>query len=343
MRINRTARFVLALLLTAPFLAAQQHNSIPLGHKAYNIIEMGILRGAVKPPHSAKPWSEVTVKEKLREMLKNPGGRFSGTELEIVSGVLAALERKNGLSFKEGRYYSENTLLNHRFSFESGMNWGSDFSLKVPDPAIGTVNMGTFYIAGDMGERFSWNFNVRGGFFSIARERLGLHSDAPYIDPKYGPYDGNPNSKGHAYYYDVPGPSWSPVYSIPAYFPYTFTRPWDSAVFSPDSLADYGDWPEKFAFGYEMVSEINTSFFDNRLQMRFGRMRRDWGPGYERPGPPVPGLRGHGYAPFLAAFFLPYRRAGVPQRFEPVDGRGPLSKPVFTGHGGIRSGKVFPV
>ena len=274
----KAAWAALLLLAAVQVLGAQQFNSVPLGHSAYNIIELGILRGTISPPHSAKPWSEVTVKEKLREMLRNPGERLSRTEQDIVSSALASLERKNGLSFREGRYRREDTLLSHRFSFESGLNWSSDFSLKVPDPAIGTVNVGSFYIAGDMGERLSWNFNIKGGFFSIGRERLGLHADAPYVDPKYGPYDGNPNSSGHTYYYDIPGPSWSPVYAIPAYFPYTFSKPWEAAVFPPDDLGSYAEWPETFAFGYEMLSEINTSFFDNRLQARFGRMRRDWGP-----------------------------------------------------------------
>ena len=158
--------FILAPLL-GPALGAQQYNSVPLGHTAYNVIEMGILLGAVTPPPSAKPWSELTVREKLREMLGAPEGVFSRQERDIVSAAFAAFERKPGIDLNGGRYRSENSVLNHRFSFELGLNWESDFSLKVPEPAIGTVNMGKIYLAGDMGEHFSWNFNIRAGFFSV--------------------------------------------------------------------------------------------------------------------------------------------------------------------------------
>ncbi|MDR2433368.1 MAG: hypothetical protein LBD47_02215 [Treponema sp.] len=266
------------LLLSVSILAAQQLNSVPLGHLAYNIIQMGVLRGTITPPPSAKPWSELTVTGKLREMLNAPSGKFSPKELEIIAAVLAPFERKKGLDYKEGRYYGEKLLGNQHISLEAGANWQSDFSVKAPDAKIGTVNTGELYIAGDMGKYLSWNFKGRAGFFSIYRKQLGTHLDPLYVDPKYGEYDGNPNSNGHTYYYDIPAQSSSSVYSIPAYFPYTFSKQWEGGVFAPDDLASYGDWPQKFAFGYEIISELNTALFSNLLQLRFGRMRRDWGP-----------------------------------------------------------------
>ncbi|MDR1252354.1 MAG: hypothetical protein LBK62_09320 [Treponema sp.] len=266
------------LLISAATLTAQQLNSVPLGHAAYNLIEMGVLRGVITPPPSAKPWSEVTITGKLRGMLDAPAGKFSKKELDIITGVLAPFERKNGIDYKAGRYYGEKPVLGQRVSLESGMNWGSDFSVKAPDAKIGSVNTGELYLAGDMGEHFSWNFRGRAGFFSIGRTQLGLHPDPLYVDPKYGPYDGNPNSQGHHYYYDIPSQSWSPVYSIPAFFPYTFSKQWEAGVFAPSDMAGYGGWPEKFAFGYEIISEMNTGLFSNLMTFRFGRMRRDWGP-----------------------------------------------------------------
>ncbi|MDR0585348.1 MAG: hypothetical protein LBG57_13530 [Treponema sp.] len=271
--------FLLSLLLVlTSILAAQQLNSVPLGHLAYNIIEMGVLRGTITPPPSVKPWSELTITRKLREMLDAPPGKFSSKELEIIAGVLAPFERKKGLDYKEGRYYGEKPLAGQHISLESGVNWESDFSVNAPDSKIGAVNMGELYIAGDMGRYLSWNFKGRAGFYSIGRKQLGLHLDPLYIDPKYGAYDGNPNSKGHTYYYDIPDQSWSEVYSLPAYFPYTFSKQWEAGVFAPEDIAGYGSWPEKFAFGYEIFSELNTALFNNLMQLRFGRMRRDWGP-----------------------------------------------------------------
>jgi hypothetical protein len=129
-----------------------------------------------------------------------------------------------------------------------------------------------------MSERFSWNFTARAGVVRVDREYMGLNKDPRYFDTKYGDYEENLSSNDRYYYYDVPDPSWSPVYSIPGYFPYTFTKPWEAAVFPPKELGDYISWPDTVSFFYEILSEMNTSFFDNRLYMRFGRMRRDWGP-----------------------------------------------------------------
>ncbi|MDR2134172.1 MAG: hypothetical protein LBP27_03615 [Treponema sp.] len=270
--------FFTALLVSASFLGAQQFNSVPLDHDAYNVIDLAVLKGIVSPLPSAKPWPEYTVRAKLGEILDDPADTLSPAEYAIVSNILASFERKEGLDFRRGRYHRENALGGHRFSIETGVNWDSCFNVSAPDPAIASVNMGKLYLTGDMGEHFSWNFDVRGGFFSIGREETGRRENAPYVDPKYGEYDGNPNSEGHTYYYDIPEPGTSPVYDIPAYFPYTFTKPWDAAVMPPSDLGGYHEWPDEFAFGYEMISELNASLFENRMTLRFGRMRRDWGP-----------------------------------------------------------------
>jgi hypothetical protein len=150
--------------------------------------------------------------------------------------------------------------------------------------------MGTIYIAGDMGKAFSWNFTTQAGILYVDREYLGERVDPPYIDTKFGrpvnPYispssftDANGDPINHDYNYDIPGKSWSPVYSIPAWFPGTFTKQWEGAVFPPSDLGGYHTWPDSAAFAYEMNSEINASIMRRRLEYRFGRMRRDWGPG----------------------------------------------------------------
>ncbi|MDR1105156.1 MAG: hypothetical protein LBL44_02260 [Treponema sp.] len=282
-----SAWFVCILcLLVPPALNAQEHNSIPLDSDVYAVIENAVLRGLVTPPPSAKPWPGGQVKNMLTEIL-NAG--ISDRENVIVRKLLESFERSEGLSYQEGRYYSNNLFESGtRFSFEGGVNWESVFSFRVPDTALGSVNMGTLYMAGDMGNRFSWNFNVKGGFLYADRDILGARPNPPYIDTKYGrpadPYGGPPyfDAYGipitHTYHYDIYPQSYSLVYDIPAWFPGTFTKDWEGAVFPPADLGGYHAWPDSVAFGYEIISEINASFFDRRLAFRFGRMRRDWGP-----------------------------------------------------------------
>jgi hypothetical protein len=130
--------------------------------------------------------------------------------------------------------------------------------------------MGTVFLGGDIGSYLSFNFNARAGILKIDRDLLGERQDAPYFDPK----DEDDPRDAPTY-----APTYSPVFSLPAYFPYGFSKVWDGAVFKPKALSSYGDWPDTLSFGYEIISEIGTALVDNRLQFRFGRMRRDWGPG----------------------------------------------------------------
>jgi hypothetical protein len=123
-----------------------------------------------------------------------------------------------------------------------------------------------------MGSHLSWDFNIGGGFLVIDREDLGLRDNPPYRDPIVTP----PGSGQWTAGLEEAGKS--TVYSIPAYFPYTFTKPYEAGVLVPGNPGGYAAWPDTFSFFYEMLGEINTSFFDNHLYIRFGRMRRDWGP-----------------------------------------------------------------
>ena len=276
----QTKRFVivLALILTALAVQAQQFNSVSLDHDSYRIIDLGILRGVISPPAAVRPWSESIIKEKLREMLDNQEDKLSSREIDIVSDALSSFERKSGLDFRKGRFNAETAFADQRFSIEAGLNLDSNFAVNASYPDIATVTKVGLFLAGDMSSFLSWNFAANAGFLQIDREVLGMRPDPPYVDPVYGEYDGNPNSDGHFYAYDIPNASSSKVYSYPAYFPYTFTKPWEAGVFVPDNMAGYTSWPDKFSFFYEMFGELNTSFFDNHLYLRAGRMRRDWGP-----------------------------------------------------------------
>jgi hypothetical protein len=138
--------------------------------------------------------------------------------------------------------------------------------------------MGTVYLGGDMGNHLSYDFKVRGGILKIDRNLLGERKNSPYYDPSKDKDD-------YAFLVDIPDrdnahrPDPSPVYSLPAYFPYTFSKQWEGAAFKPGSLGSYDEWPDSFAFGYEIISGIGAAMVNDRLRFRFGRLRRDWGPG----------------------------------------------------------------
>ena len=248
--------------MCAGTLSAQQFNSVPLGHPAYDIIELGVLRGVIAPPHSARPWQEYMVKQKLREMLDDPTRRLSRRERDIVARALGSFARNNGLSRAAGGYRIENSFKRRRFSFENGFGWESGFAIGAPNAAIGSINMGKAYLAGDAGEHVSWNLTMRAGFLGVTRVWMGPRTAPPNDDPgEYGSPEARP-----------------PVYEVPAFFPYAFSKRWDAVVFPSSTQDSLRAWPDEFAFAGEMLSELNAGLFDNRMQLRLGRMRRDWGP-----------------------------------------------------------------
>jgi hypothetical protein len=260
--------FCLFGLVYSPFwVNAQQYNSVSLDHDAYRIIENAVMRGIIHSPPSAKPWQEVLVIRLLQEILDAEPGLSLQAERDIVAALLNGFERKPGLDLMRGAHYQNHPLpRDSHYSLDAGVSWESTFNVDVTSGKAGSVNMGTAYLDGDIGNYLSYSFNIRGGILKIDRDVLGEKPDAPYFDPK------NEDPPTTA-------PTYSPVYSTPAYFPYSFTKPWEAAVFKPKDLSSYNEWPDSLAFGYEMISELSTGLVDNRLQFRFGRMRRDWGPG----------------------------------------------------------------
>jgi hypothetical protein len=134
---------------------AQEYNSVPLDHPAYDIIAMGIIRGIIIPPPAAKPWPMCTVKEKLQKMIDDPLQILSSDESETVSLVLDLFDRKEGLELQDGRYRTEDP----DSTFEMGLGWESNFSTRTPGESFASNNMLKLYSGGDIADFASWNIS----------------------------------------------------------------------------------------------------------------------------------------------------------------------------------------
>jgi hypothetical protein len=256
MKHNHFFQFTIGLFFFAAALSAQQFNSVPLSAQVYDIIDNAVLRGLVKPPASSRPWSEHTVKQSLTAILDAGQEILSPVEKKIISDLIDSFDRKTGIDWSRGTYNSRQTLKNGaEFSFGGGINWESVFSVNFKDPVdFGTSNRLGLFLYGDMGSHLSWAFEIGPGFYWVERE---VHP--AYTDP-------------------VTNVTTPQSYEITSFFPYTFSGIWDGTVTSTEDFSFEG-WPDFFSFGYEVISEINASWFDDRMVFRFGRMRRDWGLG----------------------------------------------------------------
>ena len=236
---QKKARYILLILLVVAARAgAQGNNSVPLDHHAYILIEMGVIRGIITPPPLAKPWPLWTVREKLWEMIDDTSRALSSQEVDSVAGVLASFDRE------EGRY--RNTGDN--YTLEMGLGWESNFSFAAPQTTAASTNTARLYFAGDAAKfknSISWNMTVLGELLYIGRTRQGE-------DPRF-------------------------IYDVSSTFPYTCSKQWDGGVISL-SNGGYSGWPDDAALACSLEFEINVASSNRLLQLRLGRIRRDWGP-----------------------------------------------------------------
>ena len=222
------------LLALSMGLAAQEHNSVPLGHAAYDIIEMGVMRGIISPPPSARPWSLSVVREKLWEMINDPEQILWEKETDTVARVLESLGRKAGFDPQGGRYRAEGDS----FTLEAGIGWESDFSVEAPSGLVASANTAKVYAGGDIVDSASWNVTLLGEFLYFGRDGHGV---SPFC-------------------------------------PYSYSKQWDGGVLSLRNGGGYSGWPVDPSLAGGFLAELNGVFFDDQLQLRLGRIRRDWGP-----------------------------------------------------------------
>jgi hypothetical protein len=128
------------------------------------------------------------------------------------------------------------------FPAEAGLGFGAEVSTDMADnPGITGIGHGELYLRGDAGNVFSYGVNA------IA-SATNLSGTTHTINPS----------------------NWEP---------YTFTKVWDGGLHPLSSLGAYRTWSDELAFGIQMNAEISASLWDNRLDLRFGRIRHEWGYG----------------------------------------------------------------
>ncbi|MDR2575544.1 MAG: hypothetical protein LBC52_03785 [Treponema sp.] len=156
-----TCCFLLILITT---LNAQEYLSVPLDNSAYDIIEMGVLRGIIIPPPSAKPWSVNVVKKKLWEMMDDPEEVLTSKEIEMLELAYESFESKEGADIL--------------------FSWESNFAVQAPDGSISSVNLAKINIRGALSDSVSWDITAMGEFLYIERDELGVPSMFPYTMSK---------------------------------------------------------------------------------------------------------------------------------------------------------------
>jgi hypothetical protein len=247
---------------------AQTHTSVHVDNQIYSILEQAETRGLCAPLSGVRPYTQDVVVSAINEILNlKDAKKISVTEREILEQYLNKYSKpKTGIDWKKGFYYGETAMGKDGIplSLKAGVTMEAEGSSGIylkDDTCFGMEIWPGIYLKGDLGNYISYDFNISGGLMRAPRKNHGEYY------PYYENFN-NENCQNDAF----------DIYSEPlTHFPYTYEKQWDGSVYFMEKLSAFEKWPNDLAGGYNLLSEMNASFLDNKLLMRLGRLQREWG------------------------------------------------------------------
>ncbi len=240
--------FLLQTITSAEFL------SVPLTDPIYQVLESAQIRGLIDRLPSSKPYSNHTVENSLRDLLRKKDN-LSTIEIQIVENYLEDhnIETKKEQNiFQSGAIYTDSKNLSTEMGAWISSNNG--FSFNSDEYNFGTEDFLNLYLRGNMGNNLeeelpilSYGFDMGFGAVSIAGQE---YSGAKLI-----------------------------TLDQTAFAPYTFTAEWEGYSYSLLDPFNNVTGDEGLYISFTMDPEIPTSLFDDHLNISFSRIQRNWGLG----------------------------------------------------------------
>ena len=230
----------LVVMITMGSVFAAQHTAVPVGHRAYQILEVAQIRGLIENQTAVKPYSASTVISLLTKVAEQTDS-LGDAEIFDLNSLITELQASYGTSdsyadqlFSTGylRTFDEEKGLGAAF----GVSLGTQQTVSLVTKEYDSRNTVVAFMKGDIGKNVSFNMD-----FGLVLDKLNNRVFLPseFTIPGEGFYmrlteGGNPPS------------------SIP------FDKLNTSLTLSP---------------------ELAVSLFDGDLLLRWGSIKRDWGPG----------------------------------------------------------------
>jgi len=256
--------------LTSGF--SQTHTSVNLDSQVYYVLEQAEIRGMCSPLSGARPYTQSVILAAINEIFNSDNSaKLSKVEREILEQYRDKFAKpKTGIDWQKGAWYNEtsigktDTLLSGNAGVGANIEGSAGFYSPSGKHYSGIEVWFQAYINGDIGRNVSYGLSAEGGLMKVPRKYLGEGNTYYYGFEPHDEYVNNPIK----------------VYSQPlTHFPYSYKKRWDGSVFFLDDLGGYESWPNSLAGGYNLLAELTSSFLDNKLILRLGRMSRDWGVG----------------------------------------------------------------
>ena len=232
--------FVLLVCLPTVVFSTQFH-SVEIGHEAYRMIDVAVIRGVIPPQNDVRPYNVNVVKKLLAAILSSDS--FSESEKNHVERILNEFDPAEETSitsefmdlFKKGYLRTNNqsaVSLGGKVAFDStvGRTSKGDNVLDLRTNVMA-------YIKGDLFDFMSYDLNFK------------LNVDKVDVNASIVP-DLRINCDG---------------------FYMKISDGGSGLMHLPD---------DKIYLGIEQFSEISFSFKDEMFSARIGTVKRDWGPGF---------------------------------------------------------------
>ncbi|MCQ2573061.1 MAG: hypothetical protein MJ182_04115 [Treponema sp.] len=280
---------ILLVAVTPLFVFAQTHSSVDMPNSVYDVLEIAAEKGYCDPLYNVKPYSESYVLLKLSEIeenlkdiietSENPGiKRNVQIELDIILNEKKKFNHEAGLNLKKLEYrYESDFEENVPVSFDFYNTVDGFFSAGIYDGllnnSVGFELVDKLNFTGDITKYFSYKIQGYLGLTSMPLQDMGNYAVGSWWygydgknEPKYG--DENYGKTRHV-----------KVFKNNSVFPYSYKKFWDGNIFLLQNLSASGTegWADGIGLGFGMNGEMRTSFFDNRIELSFGRNSREWG------------------------------------------------------------------
>jgi len=268
------ACFLFGVVFLAPGFS-QTHTSVNLDNQVYHVLELAEIRGLCSPLSGTRPYTQSVVIAAINEILNSDNSKKLNTkEREILEQYRDSFSKpkETGIDWKRGAWYNEtsigknDTLISSNIGVGANIEGSAGLYSSFEERYLGAEVWVQAYLNGDIGRNVSYGFSAEGGLMKIPRKEIGKGNT--YYNGFYKNSNGEFENRE------------TTVYSEPlAHFPYSYKKRWDGSVFFLKDLGGYESWPNSIAGGYNLLSELTSSFLDNKLILRLGRLPRDWGTG----------------------------------------------------------------
>ena len=260
--------FVVSLfLLTSVF--SQSHKSMELESKIYKIIDYAALKGYISSLPFQKPYTNQQIKNAIYKIFDSDY-ELSDYETEVFNEYLEKIEnlnkkdeaKKNNILHSRLKNDDESKIpVTFVYDFSLATNVSGGVYNNTDYSQYGFDIIPQFDFSGDLSKYLSWNFNA-----------LGTVSKMPLIE--LGEYNCGQN------WYDEEANRTDRTikkFINTSYLPYNYVRPWDAKVYYVTNLSTTGleGWPQELSLCLNMTGEIRTSFFDDKVNIGFGRIYRE--------------------------------------------------------------------